>query len=139
MDVEEFYKNINFSVIYKEKNCYILEALVDHGNTYLVRVLSLNNTPLLKNMKWKKLWVLDHNKASTTLPLQFCCNDSRFCREKSLTIQDNNLDSSIYMHNTQSFIVTFVNDNPDDRFTRDDRLTLLDCLSVGNVEIRRFD
>lgn len=139
MDVQEYYDTVKFSCAFKEKNCYIMEARIDTGNQFLIRVLSLNNTPRLKDMQWKKLWILDTQKANGHYPLQYFYPATRFSSEKSLRIQDSFPDVTTYSHVDQPFIVTFVNRDQDERFQREEKCTLIEAFSNSNVEVRRFE
>ena len=59
-------------------------------------------------------------------------------REKTLTVQERNIDACIYMHDEFPYIITIPNGNGYDQFAREDRLTLGEVLGFPQYEVRRF-
>ena len=138
MDIEEYFKTVEFKPVGKDGHFYILEARINTGEEIIVRVISLNKKKHLHEMKWKKLWGLPTQIAMDHHKLQCFTSPVTSVREKTLTVQERNIDACIYMHDEFPYIITIPNGNGYDQFAREDRLTLGEVLGFPQYEVRRF-
>lgn len=134
MDIEDFWIDINFTALYKERGMWIMGALVDSGLQVQLMVVSKNKASKLVDMEWTFIQGIEPDGQITR------CQFFEYppVLSKVLTCKSRDFKESKFMHDYEPYIVIREHDpRMLDTVQYEDRVKLMDLVANPGFKIKR--
>lgn len=135
MDIEDFWHDITFKPLYKERGMWVMSALIDSGIQIQLMVASKNKARKLVEMEWVFIQGIEPDGQITRC--QFF--DYPPVLKNVLTCGSRDFKESKFMHDYEPYIVIREHDpRMLDTVQYDDRVKLMDLVTQPGFKIKRI-
>lgn len=134
MDVEDFWNDITFKPLYKEKGMWIMGALIDSGIQLQLMVVSKNKGEKLVDMDW--VFIQGIEPDGQIIKCQYF--DYPPVLKKVLSCRSRDFKETKFMHDYEPYIVIRDHDpRMLDTVQYEDRVKLMDLVTQPGFRIKR--